>query len=302
MASWSKRISLLVDNSHTNLVTPDDPDFSYFFDLLESYGYKIQVSDSKSKIHANTFEKIRTVIIGVPQNSYLLLDEISELLNFVRKGGSLFILHRYGGDFIQKTNLNELTSHFGIYFENSVVKDSENLGKEVLPQITSFSFDNMMNQLHKLVFPGTCSLRLAKNAQSLCKSSKNSWVEIFNPHKFEWDRYTSSETYSETYSVAAYAIYGQGRVICVGTSDFLSTEPIYGLNSLDNRKFCLNILKWLMNPVSQMEIGDWTLQQLGIISEDLLMLKSEINQFHELMDLFDKRIRDLEFKFFSEKI
>ncbi|MHA1562310.1 MAG: hypothetical protein ACTSPA_09325, partial [Promethearchaeota archaeon] len=58
---------------------------------------------------------------------------------------------------------------------------------------------------------------------------------------------------------------------------------------------------WLMNPVSQMEIGDWTLQQLGIISEDLLLLKSEINQFHGLMDLFDKRIRDLEFKIFSEK-
>ncbi|QEE17086.1 DUF4350 domain-containing protein [Promethearchaeum syntrophicum] len=301
MASWSKRISLLVDTSHINLLTPEDPDFSYFFELLESYGYKVQVTDSKSKINAKTFDKIRTVIIGVPQNSYLLLDEITELLNFVRKGGSLFILHRYGGDFIQKTNLNELTSHFGIYFENSVVKDKENLGKEILPQITSFSSDNMMNDLHKLVFPGTCSLRLAKNAQLLCKSSKESWVEIFNSHKFEWDKYNSNETYSETYPVAAYAIYGQGRVICIGSSDFLTTEPIYGLNSLDNRKFCLNILKWLMNPVSQMEIGDWTLQQLGIISEDLLLLKSEIHQFHELMDLFDKRIRDLEFKIFAEK-
>ncbi|MHA1718160.1 MAG: DUF4350 domain-containing protein [Promethearchaeota archaeon] len=300
MASWSKRISLMIDISHNNLITPEDPDFSDFFNLLESYGYKIHLSNPKARLNSNIFENIRTILIGVPQNSYLLLDEISEILNFVRKGGSLLIFHRYGGDHIQKTNLNELTSHFGIYFENSVIKDSKNLGKEVLPLINSFSFDFIMSDLHKLVLPGTCSLRLAKNAQYLCKSNLTSWVEIFNAHNFEWNRYDSSETYSETFPLAAYAIYGQGRVICIGTPDFLTNESIFGLKSLDNQKFCLNILKWLMNPVSQMEIEDWSLQQLGIISEDLLLLKSEINQFHKIMDVLDKRIRDLEFKFFSE--
>ena len=79
MASWSKRISLICDVSHNNQITPEDPDFSYFFDLLESYGYEVQLSDPKSKINAKMLEKTRTVIIGVPQNSYLLLDEISEL-------------------------------------------------------------------------------------------------------------------------------------------------------------------------------------------------------------------------------
>ena len=40
--------------------------------------------------------------------------------------------------------------------------------------------------------------------------------------------------------------------------------------------------------------------ELKLKNKELELLKSEIDQFHELMDLFDKRIRDIEFKLFSE--
>ncbi len=41
---------------------------------------------------------------------------------FMRTGGNVILIHRFGGDMVQKTNLNELSSHFGFYFENSLSK------------------------------------------------------------------------------------------------------------------------------------------------------------------------------------
>ena len=123
MASWNKQISLLIDVSHNNLVQPDEPDFKSFFELLQSKGYNIHLTNSNQKLADLDFENMRTLLIGVPQNGFYFQEEINSILNFVRNGGSLLIFHRYGGDLLQKTNLNDLTSHFGIYFENTIVKE-----------------------------------------------------------------------------------------------------------------------------------------------------------------------------------
>ena len=293
--TWPNNISLLVDLSHNNLLKPTDADFSDFFEFLRTKGYDIHQTAPKDKITPESFDNIRAFLIGVPQSTYLFQSEINAILDFVRNGGSLLLSHRYGGDLIQKTNLNDLTSHFGIYFENTLIKDPHNVGIDTLPVLTKFEGNPIMDGIRKLVFPAPCSLRVAKDAQPLVSSNITGEVEIFNPHTHEW----INQTTSESLPLVAYAIYGQGRVIVFGTPDFLVNEPLFGLPSLDNRNFCTNVFNWVMNPVSDGEIRDWMLQQLGTFSAEIARLNVGVELVNKTLNSFDKRIRDLEYKYYS---
>jgi Domain of unknown function (DUF4350) len=293
--NWSTKVSLLIDESHNNLISLDTPEFAEFFELLKSKGYEVHQSDSNQRLTKFSLNSIRTLLIGVPQNSFYLHDEIQTILSFVRKGGSLIILHRYGGDLIQRTNLNDLSSHFGIYFENALIKSSNNGGLDSLPILNQFHANTLVDNISKIIFPGMCSLRLSKEAHELCHTDENCWIEIFNSHSYEWMEYADSSNLP----LVAYSIYGQGRVISIGTPDFLSNNPRFGINSLDNKQFCLNILTWLFNPVSNLEIRDWMLQQIGTLTEEVNSLKTIVTQVKSSMDNVEHKMGEMESKYYA---
>jgi len=76
-----------------------------------------------------TLDKIRkydAVIISIPKNVSLEPKEIEVLEEYVRTGGNLLIIGSRGGEYLNRTNINELTRKFGFEFATDEVNDSVN--------------------------------------------------------------------------------------------------------------------------------------------------------------------------------
>jgi hypothetical protein len=293
----SKSLTILFDLTHNNLLSPQDPDFSQLIDFLQSKEYTLLYTHSH-KLTAEELADPHVLIIGVPQNSYFLQDEIHLILDYVRSGGALILFQRYGGDAIQKTDLNELASLFGIYFDNSIVKDSNNVGVELLPLVSVNGTHPITKNVHKLVMPGACTLRLARDAKPLFFSpTETGWIELYNPTAISWLKDDSHESFP----FGAYATYGQGRIVAFCSPDFLHNNPVFGIGSLDNRRLFQNVLSWLIQPVSDAEVRVWILTQLGTFSEDLSILKNSVSKTQSTLQTLEHRISDLEHKYWAGK-
>ena len=290
-----------MDTAHQNLVIPDAIEFSPFFELLRNRGYDLHIGLPNTPICDLDLGSYRTFLLGVPQNRFILQDEIQSLLEFVRDGGSLLIFNRYGGDVVQKSNLGELTKNFGIYCENTLIRQPERGVYESIPIFSNLGNQNIIPKVKKIIIPGCCSLRLAQDAQSICSIGSFSAIDVFNPHTFDWLEGDVLENSPEL-CIAGYAIYGQGRVVVIGSPDFLQDDPHYGLSSLDNRAFISQILEWLMQPVSDLEVRDWMLQQIGILSNSLFSVQNILEKkIIPSMDQMNTRMRSLEYKIYELK-
>jgi hypothetical protein len=293
---WSKSLSVLVDTIHGNLVRPDDPEFTEFFRFLESKNFSVTMT-TQTKLLFEDLQGFNMLLIGVPQCAYYLQEEIHNVMNFVRRGGGLLLIHRHGGDLLQKSDLNELSKQFDISFENSLLKDTTHAGVPSIPIVSPAATHPILKNVHKLVFPGSCTLRVEQNAQTLFSSNESGWLEFFNPNTYQWIR---GET-TASYTLAAYRTYGQGRVIAIGTSDFLCNHPTFGLDSLDHRKFALNLFSWLAQPVSEPEVRDWMLLQIGQMSEQIQHMNATVDRMHKTLTRVDNRLSDLEHKYYASK-
>jgi hypothetical protein len=292
----SKNNSILVDQAHGNMIQPEDPEFKPLFTFIQSKNYDLDFIET-SKFSFENLQDHQMLFIGVPQSAYFLQDEINNILNFVRKGGGLFLIHRYGGDLIQKTDLNELSTHFDITFENTIVKDTLQLNIASIPFVNPTQLHPILKNVHKLIFPGSCSLKIDQNAHSLLNSSESSWVELFNPHSFDWIRQESTGSYP----ICAYRSYGQGRVIAIGSADFLSNHPSYGLEALDHKRFVQNCLTWLTQPVSEAEVKEWMVEQLGSLSKQISVLQNSTTRIQTSFERLEHRVADLEHKYYASK-
>ena len=100
-----KDFSVLVDTAHGEILSPLDEDFRSFFSLLARMGCSVLSHDS-GKITADILKDIDLLLIGCPVDRYFMSDEIHCIVDYVIAGGNLFVMSEYGGDSIQKTNIN----------------------------------------------------------------------------------------------------------------------------------------------------------------------------------------------------
>lgn len=292
----SKNYSILVDRAHGNMIQPDDPEFHALFSFIQSKNYDLDYIED-SKISFENLHEHHMLFIGVPQSTYFLQDEVNNILNFVRKGGGLFLIQRYGGDLLQKTDLNELSTHFEIRFENTLVKDTIQLNISSIPYINPTIAHPLLKNVNKILFPGSCSLKIDQNVNGLLYSSEKSWIELFNPHSFQWIRQEGTGPYP----IFAYRSYGQGRVIALGSADLFSNHNTYGLDALDHKKFLQNCLNWLTQPVSESEVKDWMVEQLGSLSEQIAKFQNYTTRIQTSFERLESRVADLEHKYYASK-
>lgn len=293
---WNKSLSILIDTAHNNLLHPNEPDYTDFFVFLKERGYTV-FQPGGSKFSAEELDRAQVLILGVPENTYLLQEEVVLIMDFVRSGGALLIMHRYGGDLVQKTDLNELSAQFGIYFENTLIRDTTNVGVDCVPVITIATTTPILKGINKIVLAGACSLRVAKDAKPLVMANPTSSLELFNPNTYSWIK---DDTH-ESFCLAAYTTYGQGRVVAIGSPEFLFNMSTFGFSSLDNKKFTQNIFNWLAQPVSETEVKEWMLAQIGTITEHFNNFKFMITKLTNSLEALEHRMSDLEHKYYASK-
>jgi len=281
---------ILIDLSHGEMLTLDD-DFSDFLKLLNNLNFKIEKNENKD-LTKKVLENKDVLILGNPIDDYFSNIEIKEIVSFVRLGGSLLLVSEYGADYLQKTNLNDITNHFGFLFEKNLIKEQnpKNQNCSSILHIHEFPETDFLNGLREVVIGGTCSLYLKKGASALLETNKlNNWSEIYNNSSEEWEKDKEQQ-----HVIAAYAKFGQGKVIAFGDIDIFCSDDNIGINSLDNQKLLHNIFSWLVEPVKKSDVNSFILEQIGELQNGVKNIQTTINNLIETMSILEKRLTNIE--------
>lgn len=291
-----QRKTILFDLNHSEMLTLDD-EFSDFLKLLQNLNLKIKKNENKD-LTKKVLEDVDVLVLGNPIDDYFSNIEIKDIVNYVRVGGNLMLVSEYGADFLQKTNLNELATNFGFYFEKNLIKEqnSHNQNCSSIIHIQKFPSNDIVNGLREVIIGGACSLFLKKGAKPLLQTSVNNiWSEVYNNTSEEW-----TKDKEQQHTLAAYSNFGQGKVIALGDIDIFCSDDNIGINSLDNQKFLQNVINWLIEPVKRPDVMSFILDQLGELQNGVKEIQNTINNIIETMSILETRISYLEDKPKSE--
>jgi len=265
----------------------DDEEFKEFIDLLKRLDLKIKKNEN-GHITKEILENIDLLILGNPIDDFFSSLEIKHIVDHVRNGGGLLLLSEYGADYLQKTNINDISGKFGIFFEKNIIKEmnSNNQNCTSILHIQDFSKHQITKNLREVIIGGACSLFLNKDVQTLMQSNdKSVWSEVYDNLSEEW---TKEEEKKQI--IAAYTEYGQGKVVAIGDIDIFTTNSRIGINSLDNRKLIQNIISWLIEPVRESKVLSFILNQLGDLQYEIRETNKVLNNIIETMTILEKRI------------
>ncbi len=283
--------TILFDLSHNEMLNIEEDEFSGFLDLLHSLGLKVKRNESRNLIK-KVFQNIDILVIGNPIDDYFSSIEIKNIIDFVRDGGRLLLISEYGSDYLQKTNLNDISGkYFGIFFQKNIVKEynKTNQNCSSILSIQNFPENKINSKLREVVIGGSCSLFLNKNSESLLLSNK-SLTEVYNHSTEKWIK----DGEEQQIIIAAYTQYGQGKIIALGDIDIFTNDPNIGLNQKDNRKLILNILDWFIEPIKETNVIAWTLNQIGTFLNEMKEMNNKINNIIETITILEHRISAME--------
>ena len=236
-----------LDYTHNNNLTLEAPSYADFTEFLFSSGYKL----GKIQAGFDSLEKLNTydvILLSTPKNTNLDPKEIKLLEEYIKNGGSLLIVSSSGGDHINSTNLNELTTNFGFEFVSDEVNDSMSyVNFQKRPVITKLKPHILTEEIRKIVFSSACSIKVL----DFVKEDKNIKIEeIANGGLNCWTRTFDGEEWVENDNpkipLMVAVEYYEGKVVGFGNlSMFSSLGREYGFSAFDNSMIIANILKWL---------------------------------------------------------
>jgi len=289
--------TILFDTSHNEMLDINEPNFSEFLDLLHTLGLKIKKNENMD-LTIEVLQNTDILIIGNPIENYFSSIEIKNITDFVRKGGRLVLISEYGSDYLQKTNINDISErHFGILFQKNIVRENNNFNQNCssILSIQDFREHKIANQLREVIIGGSCSLILNNKSEALL-ISEGSWTESLNSNE-QW--FKNGE--EQKHIITAFTEYGRGKVIAMGDIDIFTNDPNMGLNILDNRKLIRNILNWLIEPVEENDAMIWALDQMGAFLQEIKDMNNKIDNIIETMTILEQRITVIEEKKDDEK-
>jgi len=243
-----KKYSIALDYSHSNMLTLEASSYTDFTQFLFASGYKL------GKIEAGfasvmTLKDYDAIIISSPKNIDLSPQEIENLEQYVRNGGGLLLVSTRGGDYVNRTNLNELTKIFGFRFVADEVSDSVNYVSVQKRQILDkFKSHYITEQVQKIVLSSACSIETF----DLEENRKNVRLEVvvrggLYCFRNVFDGQTWIEEDSQKIPLMVSVEYFKGKVFAFGSlSIFSSLGREYGFKAFDNDIIISNILRWLI--------------------------------------------------------
>ncbi len=244
-------ITIGLDYSHNNILTLEASSYADFTQFLFTSGFKLGKVEAGFDLLTN-FEKYDAIILSTPKNINLRPNEIKNLENYVKNGGSLLIFSSSGGDYTNKTNLNELTQMFGFEFESDEVNDSMNyVFLQKRPILTKLKPHFITEQVKKIVFSSSCSTKTIdfvedeKNIkiEELIELGLNGWRKKYDGEKW-------IEEDSPKIPLMVIVEYYKGKVVAFGNSSiFSSLGQEYGFTAFDNDILIANIIRWLVMDV-----------------------------------------------------
>ncbi|MHA1338393.1 MAG: Gldg family protein [Promethearchaeota archaeon] len=238
--------TICFDYSHNNKLVIEGPSYNDFVSFLFGSSYKI--GQIKGGITLDKLKQYDVFIIGNPYQSFLEIEEINAIEQYVREGGGLFVISDEGGDYENETNLNELTEKFGFRFNIDKVFDSVMfMNQQDKPIISNFEPHYITKDIEQIVHSSGCSIDVDEIIEAdknieiyiLARTGLNAYCKFWNGEEYE-------EEDAPKRPVLVAVKYYKGRVVGYGSySLFSSLSAFYGYNALDNSILIANILNWL---------------------------------------------------------
>ncbi|MHA1478162.1 MAG: hypothetical protein ACTSPU_08180 [Promethearchaeota archaeon] len=243
----SNDITIGLDYSHNNMLSLEASSYDDFTQFLFTSAYKL----GKIEAGFQSLEKVKNytaIIMSIPKNINLSPKEIEVLEEYVRTGGSLLIIGSQGGEYNNRTNINELTRKFGFEFIADEINDSVNyINLQKRPLLTDFKPHYITENIKKVVLSSSCSLGTIK----ISEKEKNIKVEVLvrgglNCWRKRFDGKDWVEEDCPKVPLLLTSEYYHGQVVSFGTlSIFSSLGREYGFSAFDNDIIIANILRWL---------------------------------------------------------
>lgn len=196
--------------------------YSFFGKVLVDHGYDI--NSCYDEITKKTLENYEILVITKPSNGSFSGKEIQVITEFVQKGGSLLLLHDEHGDYGNKTNLNDLSTNFGITFDDGLIGDCKDFksGWLTRPIIHKFTNHPITKGVEKIWYWG-CGVTGGTPIAKVCEKG-----------------------ITKNRAVIAATEYGCGRVVCIGSPWlFINDERYYSPCYYDEFQLGSNIINWL---------------------------------------------------------
>lgn len=247
-----KRGKIALDYSHNNKLTLESSSYSDFIQFLFNSGFrlgKIQAGfDSLQKM-----ENYDLIFLSTPRSAEFSEEEIHNLEQYVKDGGSLLIVSSSGGDHRNRTNFNKLTEGFKFNFVPDEIRDSMKYAKlQKRPIFTDFKPHSLTIGVKKVVFSSACSLNVEEyiekdqsiNIDIIIKAGLNAWHK-----KYDDNKWIEEDIPKRPLMIAIE--YFEGRIIAFGSlSLFSSLGKEYGFRAYDNDVLIGNALTWLIEKES----------------------------------------------------
>lgn len=194
---------------------------------LENQGY-ICEENYEPLVKITEKAKHDLLIFACPDNSKLTDKEIESILNFIKEGKGLLILNHAGGDKGLRTNLGELTSKFGFYFNNDEIFDyNNNLDYPSYVLINNIEQHEITKNITNFCYRIGCSLILERNIPIIA--------------------HTDTKATPPNAPIFVLRQYGKGRVAALGSYELFRDEINGGISYEYNLKLAINLFNWLLN-------------------------------------------------------
>ena len=177
-------------------------------------------------INLASIQKYKVLIFACPDSSKFKPEEIKILLSYVSSDGNLLLLNHAGGDQGRRTNLGEITSPFGLNFNNDEVLDSlSNLDVESYPLLTTFTQHPILGNIENICYRIGCSLEVSAGTIPLVLTG----ASADPPQK----------------AVFGLICHGKGHIFASGSYEMFQDEVKGGITYSNNAKLLTNIIHWL---------------------------------------------------------
>ena len=237
------------DYTHNNKLTIENNAFTDFVQYLFDSGF--QLGKIEEGITTEKLASYDLFVIGVPHlGPKLGPEEIDDLIDYVRNGGSLLIINDGGGDYENKNNLSELTKNFGIIFNNDKLYDNKSFSQENShPVIKDFRPHYITRDLNQFIHSNGCTLTIDKSIE---KEKIDVNAIAYSSETTSWHSYLDEDGWhdeSEQHLPIIGAVHFElGKVFAIGNlSIFSSLNKSYGISAADNFKLVSNAISWLLN-------------------------------------------------------
>jgi len=284
----AKNMRILFDYAHNEILKLEDTEYHPLCKLLKSMECAIGFNH-ENRITQEILHNVDVLVIGCPVESYFVSHEIATIVDWVSSGGNLLVMSDIG--ILQKTNLNDLMKHFGLYFENTTLRSKKNEETNSIVMINDIVEHAITKNVKKIMVGGCSTIRTvkAKGSMDVCLSGEDSWVEVYDEINNKWLK--NSDVHVPIVSIS---IFGQGRIAAFGDVDMFSSNPLFGLSALDNKQLIQNLIMWFHTPVRSGATIDWLLTQFSQMREDIMDIGDKFDNLVTTARILENRISLIE--------